>query len=416
MTRNPRVLMSAYQCGPGMGSVSQIGWEWYSRMARRLPLTLVTHTRNRKALEAAGAPIANSEIIYIDTEWFAGPLYRLASRIFPRSQHAVFLTSSADFFVYDRAVLRKLRKRRKDWDLVHAVTPVSPVSATRLHRLRLPIILGPWNGGMQSPRTFPAIMNDDSAWMYRIRDAGRVLDKLFGTTKHASLVLTATKATSASLPPHTRTQVMSENGVDLEMFHPRTASGFTLPLRIVFVGRLIPVKGIFMLFDALAQIRGDFAFTLTIVGDGPLRADLEREAQTKNLKDVVTFTGAQPLSEVARYVRESHIFCLPSVRESGGAAIMESLASGVPALGVNYGGPAEILDDSVGKLLSADGPEQLTKDIVDAFRDIVKNPAKWKAKGETGRRRAEQQYGWDARMDTAIDIYRQVLQRCEVNA
>ena len=54
---NPPLILSAYQCGPGMGSVSQIGWEWYSRLAGRLPLTLVTHSRNRAALEKAGAPL-----------------------------------------------------------------------------------------------------------------------------------------------------------------------------------------------------------------------------------------------------------------------------------------------------------------------------------------------------------------------
>src|SRR6185503_9918067 len=87
----PRVLLAAYQCGPGMGSVSQIGWEWYSRLSRRVAVTLITHIRNREALEAAGAPFNDSEIIYIDTEWFAGPLYRLAKKIFPASEHSVFL-------------------------------------------------------------------------------------------------------------------------------------------------------------------------------------------------------------------------------------------------------------------------------------------------------------------------------------
>ena len=67
-----RILLSAYQCGPGMGSVSQIGWEWYSRMSRLASITLVTHVRNRECLEAAGAPLPGTEIIYIDTEWFAG--------------------------------------------------------------------------------------------------------------------------------------------------------------------------------------------------------------------------------------------------------------------------------------------------------------------------------------------------------
>ena len=105
----PRVLLSAYQCGPGMGSVSQIGWEWYSRLSRRLPVTLVTHERNRATLTTAGVPFAGSEVHYIDTEWFAVPLYRNARRVFRKSEHSVFLVSSLDYFVYDREALERLR-------------------------------------------------------------------------------------------------------------------------------------------------------------------------------------------------------------------------------------------------------------------------------------------------------------------
>jgi hypothetical protein len=80
-----------------MGSVSQIGWEWYSRLSELASVNLVTHIRNRACLQEAGAPLGGSEIIYIDTEWFAGRLYRLACRLFPNGQHAVFL-----FFLFLR--------------------------------------------------------------------------------------------------------------------------------------------------------------------------------------------------------------------------------------------------------------------------------------------------------------------------
>jgi glycosyltransferase involved in cell wall biosynthesis len=409
--KKPRVLLSAYQCGPGMGSVSQIGWEWYRRLAGQAQLTLVTHSRNRECLVAAGAPLGDSEVIYIDTEWFAGPLYRFASRLFPKSQHAVFLVSSADFFVYDGAALKLLRKRARDWDVVHAVTPVSPVAATRLHRLGIPLILGPWNGGLQSPTTFPEIMSDDSAWMYRIRNLGRLLDAWFGSTKKAALVLTATRSTDESLPRHTRTQRMIENGVDLELFHPGVWNppGPGNPLRIVFVGRLIPAKGLSMLLEAISRLQ-DLELQATIVGDGPLRAELESEVQSRQLGNVVRFTGAKPLHEIAEYIRAAHVFCLPCVRESGGAVLLESLASGVPILGVDYGGPAEIVEEGTGRKLSAAGREQLIEDLVDTFRDIVRNPEAWKQRGVKGRLQAEQRYGWDARIDAGLKIYRQVIE------
>jgi glycosyltransferase involved in cell wall biosynthesis len=400
-----RILLSAYQCGPGMGSVSQIGWEWYSRMSRKATVTLVTHVRNRRSLTQAGAPLPGTEVIYIDTEWFAGPLYKVASRIFHNSEHAVFLISSADFFVYDAAALRRVRNRRNEWDIVHAVTPVSPVAATRLHQLGLPLIVGPWNGGLQSPATFPEIMNADSGWMYKIRNAGRVFDRWIQCTKKAACILSATKSTDATLPG-VRTVRMLENGVDLATFHPSPASGTPRDsLRVVFVGRLIPVKGVSMLLEAVARIRGEIPLLLTIIGDGPTRLSLEKESAERSLTDIVRFTGGLPLAEVARQMRLADVFCLPSVRESGGAVLLESMASGVPVLAVNYGGPAELVDDEVGRVLSAEGRDALIGDLTKALIDAWRNPAEWKRKGERGRLRAESSYGWDARMNTALKLY-----------
>jgi glycosyltransferase involved in cell wall biosynthesis len=405
-----RILMSAYQCGPGMGSVSQIGWEWYSRMSRRASITLVTHVRNRESLTKAGAPLADSEVIYVDTEWFAGPLYRMASRMFPRSEHARFLVSSIDFFVYDAAALKLLRKRRAEWDVVHAVTPVSPIAATRLHGLGLPLIVGPWNGGLTSPSTFPEIMSEDSVWVYRLRWMGVVLDRLFGCTRRASMILSATRSTDASLPEYATARRMIENGVDLDLFHPGSwdpAPSASDPVRVLFVGRLIPAKGISMLLEAVSRLSGELPLAVTIVGDGPSRDSIRKEVADRNLEGTVHLAGNRPLAEVAKLMRNAHVFCLPSVRESGGAVLLESMACGVPVIAVNYGGPAEIVDAEVGWTLSAEGREALVGDLVEAFRDLARNPGAWKAKGRQGRLRAEKNYGWDARMDAALSIYRQ---------
>jgi glycosyltransferase involved in cell wall biosynthesis len=411
----PRVLLSAYQCGPGMGSVSQIGWEWYSRLARRTEVTLVTHVRNREALANAGAPLAGSRVIFIDTEWFAGPLYRTASRIFPKSQHAVFLISSLDYFLYDNEALKLLRTRRDDseWDVIHAPTPVSPMAATRLHRLGLPLIVGPWNGGLGSPRGFQSEIRADSGWIYRLRDAGRLIDRVARCTERSQIILSATKATDESVPrPHRkRIQRMIENGVDLELFHPPCTPparpSATEPLQVLFVGRLIPVKGVSLLLRALVRVKSDLNVRLTIVGDGPCRTDIEVEVKRLDLDSVVMLTGNLPLPDVAAKMRKAHLFCLPSIRESGGAVLLEAMACGVPAVGLNYGGPAEILSDEVGRLLPADHPEVVTQGLVDVMRDAVQNPGEWLRRGQAGRKLVERRFGWDAKIDRAIELYRE---------
>lgn len=418
MAANPkiRVLVSAYQCGVGMGSVSQIGWEWYSRLSGPCQVTLLTHIRNRPALTEAGAPLEGSEVIYIDTEWFAGPLYRFAAWCFPRSEHPKFLIASLDFFVYDWIAVRQMRKQVKagrQFDIVHAVTPVSPLAATRLYKLGLPLVLGPWNGGLASPSTFPEIMKAESKWLYPIRNVGRIFDTLIGSTRNAAMILTATQATFDAIPKpyQAKCQSLLENGVNLDLFTPAPyppAPSDTKPLQIVFVGRLLPFKGVGMLLEAMGAL--DFPVQLTIVGEGSERANLENLSTELGLGDKVRFTGNLPLNEISPIMQQAHVFCLPSVRESGGAVLLEAMAVARPVIAVDFGGPAEIVDAGVGVKLPATGKAAVVQGLIEALADVREHPQRWQAFGEEGRRRVENHYSWAAKIATAIGFYRQLLE------
>jgi len=418
-TDTPRVLLAAYQCGPGMGSVSQIGWEWYSRLAARQPTTLVTHVRNRTAISQTGAPWGGPEIIYIDTEWFAGPLYRFAARLFPKSEHSVFLVSSLDYFVYDYEAVKLLKRRLKQgerWDVVHVATPVSTSAPTRLYQLGCPVLLGPLNGGLGMPPAFRETMRAESTWFYPIRHFGRVIDWLIGSTRHAALILTATQATRASIPTryHSRCVQMLENGVDLDRFHatpwPEPPSDIN-PLKILFVSRLIPFKALPLLFDAMVRVRHEFAVELTVVGNGPMEQEWRSQAAALGLEQEVFFAGGLSLDQVAEQMRAAHVFCLPSVRESGGAVLLEAMASARPVIAVAFGGPAEIVDEGVGRAIAPDGAEVVIAGFADALRDVFRNPDRWRQLGLEGRRRAEQQFGWDAKITAANHLYQQVYQQ-----
>jgi len=411
-----RVLLSAYHCAPGQGSVSQIGWEWYSGLARRIPVTLVTHSRNGAALRNAGAPIAGTEIVFVDTEWFGRPLYRLAAKLFPRSQHAVSLLSSLDYFVWDRQAVRRLRelqKRGAAWSIVHAVTPVSPMAATRLHCLGIPVVLGPWNGGLASPAGFREILKQDAAWLYPLRRLGVLADLLSGTTRRCAAILSATRATDQALTPSARRKAtrMIENGVDLDVFYPADwpdPPSTSRPLEIAFAGRLVPCKGLPLLFDALSCLKEEMPFHLTVVGDGPMRREWERDGASRGFGGSVRFLGNLPLPEVADAMRAAHVFCLPSVRESGGAVLLEAMACQRPVIAVAHGGPAELVDSGVGVPVPADGPSQAACSMADAFRDILRRPAVWRQRGEEGRRRAVEQFSWAAKIEQGLALYRRL--------
>ncbi len=417
MTTRLRVLLSAYQCGPGEGSVSQIGWEWYARLAQHAAVTLVTHVRNRRVLEDRPQAAPDSRIVYVDTEAFAGPLYRVASRIFPRSQHAVFLISSLDFFVFDRkavAMLSRMQEQGHHWDIAHSVTPVSPVASPTIHRLGVPLVLGPWNGGLKSPAAFPEFMQQDSAWLYPIRNLGKLAEFLNRGIAHSAQVLTATRATAQSIPKRylDKSHHMLENGVDLSNFRSTpwpTGASSSNPLRVLFVGRLVPFKGVSMLLEAVKHVLASTPVELAILGDGPERVSLEKQAVALGLSGAVTFYGNQGQDKVSTAMQNAHVFCLPSVRESGGAVLLEAMASARPVIALKYGGPAELITEDVGHAILPLGRKYAVDQLTTSLLSVVRNPEIWRRKGLAGRQRSENEFSWEAKVEQALLLYQRLI-------
>lgn len=440
------VLLLAYQCGPGLGSVSQIGWQWFTGMAARRPTTLVTHVRNRAAIEAAPDRPAGARVIYIDTEWFAGPLYRLARRLFPRSEHAVFMVSQLDWFVFDAVALRTLRHERAagaPWRLLHLVTPVTVSAPTRLHRLGLPVVRGPLNCGLPVPPGFETLMRDDAMGLARLRVLPRLLEAVFGSLRHSRVVLVATAATRAALPRsvQSRSVAMLENAVEPLRFTPAPEAAsapapeaasaintesapepLTKPatepaagrvdaaLRVSFVGRLVAVKALPLLLQAMARLRAEGRrVELDVVGDGPMGTAWRDEAAALGLVEGVRWHGAQPAPVVADVMRESDVFCLPSVRESGGAVLLEAMACGVPVIGMDFGGPAEIVDAEVGWKVAMRHVEGAVTGLAAALREAQDDEAGRQKRGRCAHDRVLAHHTWPARMQAAEALYARVL-------
>src|SRR5690606_34125576 len=132
--------------------------------------------------------------------------------------------------------------------------------------------------------------------------------------------------------------------IDPQRFHAagRTPPSQIDPLRILFVGRLVPYKGADMVLEAVATspfLRS--RVEVTLVGDGPQRGELESFVRTAGLRDSVRFTGQLPQDQVVEHFRRSCIFAFPSVREFGGAVVMEAMACGLPCVVLDHGGPSE---------------------------------------------------------------------------
>jgi glycosyltransferase involved in cell wall biosynthesis len=114
----------------------------------------------------------------------------------------------------------------------------------------------------------------------------------------------------------------------------------------VFVGRLTRQKRVGDLLEALAFLaRSGRRLELTIVGDGPERAALERRAAATDLAGTVTFVGAVPPEAVAGHLELKRLLVLPSVDEGLGLVVAEALVAGVPVVATRSGGIPDLMTD-----------------------------------------------------------------------
>lgn len=162
--------------------------------------------------------------------------------------------------------------------------------------------------------------------------------------------------------------------VDVAAFTAPPAQEEGGPFRIVSVGRLVEKKGHSYLVDA-CRILADrgLDFRCTIVGDGPLREDLENRIRTAQLTERIHLLGAQPQSEVRRLVAESDVFALACVVASDGdrdgipVALAEAMALEVPVVSTELVGIGELVQPGSG-LLAPPGDSEA---LADAIEDIA---------------------------------------------
>lgn len=114
---------------------------------------------------------------------------------------------------------------------------------------------------------------------------------------------------------------------------------------ILSVGRLIPTKNFSLLIEIFSKVNTN-DFTLWIVGEGPLRSELEKRAIELNVSDKVILWGNQ--KNVEWYYSKAKIFAFTSISEGFPNAILEAMAAGLPAISFDcVAGPSDLIEDNV---------------------------------------------------------------------
>jgi glycosyltransferase involved in cell wall biosynthesis len=251
------------------------------------------------------------------------------------------------------------------------------------------------------------------AWSRRL---AWLMNRAMPGKRDAAVLLVANERTRASLPfsGHLDVRVLVENGVDLATWQAgparrkRASSPDQLKssLRLIFMGRLVSWKMVDVTLEAVQLSLNQGAdVTLDVLGDGPERARLEQLVKDRSLEGTVRFHGYLPQTGCAEIVANADALILNSVRECGGAVVLEAMALGLPVIASDWGGPADYLDESCGILVSPVPRESFAVRLSAAILQLSRQPDLRRRMGEAGARKIVDQYDWEKKIDRIISIY-----------
>ena len=399
-----KILMSAYACEPGKGSEPEAGWQWAMQMARFHDVTVLTRANNRTAIEHELGSMPGDrpvpKFIYHDLgEWQLWLKHALG---IPQIYY-IFWQHSASRMIPGL-------NAKTGFDLLHHVTFAGYRYDTAIWRHGVLNIWGPV-GGMESiplsllpwrhPRQllYEFLRNMDNFWQ---RAPFHLLRARAGAT---SLILASTKETvdlfagigikSVLIP--TVGLTMSE--VKMRELTPPVERR----LKFLFCGQIIALKGIELALCALKESGTDALFTL--YGDGSFLEEAKETATRLGIADREDFRGRVPRATLLDMYADFDVFLFPSLHDTGGFAVIEAMANGLPVICFRAGGTGVSVNEECGRPVSFANRRETISRLASAIKFYDQNRDLVTAHGIAAREKVRKEYDWDKKGNEMNAIY-----------
>lgn len=140
---------------------------------------------------------------------------------------------------------------------------------------------------------------------------------------------------------------------------------------IMSAGRLVPWKGFVTLIEIIEDLKDEYKdIVLIIAGDGPMKSELERLIDDKDLEDHVILAGRLDQGLLSKYIKASDLFLLNTGYEGLSHQLLEVMSIGTPIITTNVGGNPEIITDrKSGILVSYDNKDEIKMAVSELFKD-----------------------------------------------
>lgn len=407
MSRRLKVLISAYACEPDKGSEPEVGWQWVLQMARFHDVTVVTRTNNQASIERRVQELQGRqplpEFVYHDDTRF---LLRLKQRLATHKMYYILWQRSA------RELVADLHAER-GFDLMHHVTFAGFRYPTAIWGHGVPSIWGPIGGIESVPWLLLPWMHPASLFGEIKRNLHNLLQSaplqvLPRRAKASTIVLASTPETQIAFRSHGfRVPVMPTIGLKVQSLPPPIKPPHEGPLRLLFVGNIITLKGVDLALYALKASGTNATFTL--IGDGKYLAQARSLTKRLGLEQQVTFVGRLPREKVLQQYAGFDVFLFPSLHDTGGYAVIEAMFNELPVICLKCGGPAVAVQGGGGIEVPLGGKTSVIAGLAEAIKKYDQHREVVREHGQKARATILEHYDWDKKGEQMNEVYQNAV-------
>lgn len=412
-----RILIVAQNASTKFGGEALLPLNYFRILrSRQIETWLVVHARTQAELTAL-FPEERDRMHFVPDTWLHRLLSKIGGFLPPRIGSPTFgLLSHLYTQVLQRRIVRRLVTEHQI-DVVHEVTPVSAKFPSLMFGLGAPIVIGPLNAAVKFPLAFRSRQNPTIdlliAMGYQCVD---FFNRLLPGKIKAETVLVANDRTKQALPAGVQGKIIElvENGVDFSVWRSDSTASKQPDRQVhfVFLGRLEDWKAVDLLLEAFAAVAAQTDAVLEIIGDGDIRGELEAQTARLGIDSSVVFSGWLSQEQCALKMQQADAMVFPSLREGGGAVVLEAMAVGLPVIATNWGGPADYVNSSCGILVEPASKEGFVKGLTDAMLKLAQSPELRLSMGCAGRERVREHFDWERKVDRILEIYQQTMDAC----
>lgn len=399
-----KILVSAYSCETGRGGEGEIGWRMVHALAERHDVRVITRANLREVHAASFAETPKPENLnfeYFDLPWIFR-FYKKGNRFF-----LIY------YYLWQIGVAIRARRMLGEdpADVLHHLIGGMDWMPAGLAMCPGPFIWGP----VGSEDTHPVIQRHlplKSRLNDKVRIAARsVLRTVEPFTRftgaRADIVLSHTPETmprryADKLRPFTQTGIANLPS----LARPKTDMARGPRLRLVYAGELKDWKGARMALDAALAFLGTGAEAdLVVIGDGPLRAQMEAISQVHPNGSQVTFLGRVPMERVLDELHAGDIFLYPTFHHGLATIVLQAMLTGLPIICIEGDATGRAVGDEAGITVPLSPDSAPSEGLARAIAELAADEPRRQALAHAAREIALERYSYGALAAQMSDVY-----------